>query len=366
MRATRAGTGSAMPSTCSRAALPTLTATDVFGRDRGLELDARQVDDLDQLGIDGDALARLHQALRDEAARSARRSTRVGARLARQLDRGLRRLSVARAPARCRDRGLERGRRDEALRRPAPGCSRARARRCRAGLRATPPVCSAWRSFQSNSVVSRWPSTWPALTRSPSRTVSSLHLGRDARLDQRAVDRLQPARDRRACAAARRRARVDDVARREIEPPARLARRVAATRLLGLARLQRARDAARRAASTASSGSSHFSGSGSSVATPALRAGAAWRGGRAHAGPSAGRARGRAAPGRAGLRSSRFGSSCGVRPAQAPSECLFIDQEDQRRHQRMDDVVDIDRRGIRRASMPRWTMLGEHARRPAR
>ena len=33
-------------------------------------------------------------------------------------------------------------------------------------------VCSAWRSRQSSSVVSSWPSTWPRLTLSPSRTVS--------------------------------------------------------------------------------------------------------------------------------------------------------------------------------------------------
>ena len=56
-------------------------------------------------------------------------------------------------------------------------------------------VCSAWRSFSSSSVVSSWPRTWPARTLSPSRTVSDLQLAGDPRPDDGAVDRLQPARD---------------------------------------------------------------------------------------------------------------------------------------------------------------------------
>ena len=39
---------------------------------------------------------------------------------------------------------------------------------------AAPACCSAWRSRQSNSVASSWPSTWPARTVSPSRTVRVL------------------------------------------------------------------------------------------------------------------------------------------------------------------------------------------------
>ena len=139
-------------------------------RDAGLQLQPRQVDDLDQLGIHRHALARLGQALRDQPAdRRAQRG--VGERLARQLHAGQRGLQ----------RGLRAGfgghgvvqhrGRDEALRDQrlvvVQGALRDVELRARASA-----CCSAWRSRQSYSVVSSCVSTWPARTLSPSRTAT--------------------------------------------------------------------------------------------------------------------------------------------------------------------------------------------------
>ncbi len=76
----------------------------------------------------------------------------------RGLQRGLRRR-------RRWTRGVQRVARDEALRRPAPGCWPARAAAMSSCACAAAACCSAWRSRHSNSVASSWPSNWPAVTR---------------------------------------------------------------------------------------------------------------------------------------------------------------------------------------------------------
>jgi hypothetical protein len=118
---------------------------------------------------------------------------------------------------------------------------------------------SAWRSRQWNSVSSSWPISWPACTRSPSRTPRLLQLGGDLGLDDGAVHRLQPARHRQRAPPAR------CAARRATSPGARSTACVERAHgrgrrgLLGLARQQRAGD---QHPPTTSSTSSGIHGSG--------------------------------------------------------------------------------------------------------
>ena len=68
---------------CDR--LANLNLGDVFGRDGSFELDARQIDDLDELGVHRDALARLCEALRHDSG-DRRDEQCIGATLARDFD----------------------------------------------------------------------------------------------------------------------------------------------------------------------------------------------------------------------------------------------------------------------------------------
>ena len=237
MRTTRAATGSARPSTCRRAAWPTRTSTTSSGAHRGFELDARQVDDLDQPRVERHALARLHQALRHQAGDRRARARRRAPPCARARRRPARPAAWPAAPAALLTEVSSAGRRDEALVDQRLVVVERALRRCRAapaptaacllGL-AQPPARTRWRR------AGRSPGR--PCTRSPSRTVSDLHLGRHLGLDEGAVDRLQAARDRRACApvrrarhAPRRRARVRQPARRWLRRAAAARSRLART-----------------------------------------------------------------------------------------------------------------------------------------
>ena len=119
----------------------------------------------------------------------------IGARLARQLHAGQRGLQRGLCAGLGGHRVVQHGRRDEALRHQRLVVVQRALRRCRAARARPAPAARPGASRQSNSVVSSWASNWPARTLSPSRTATDLHLGRDARLDEGAVHRLQAARD---------------------------------------------------------------------------------------------------------------------------------------------------------------------------
>ena len=82
--------------------------------DRSLELDPRQVDDLQNLGVDRDPLAGLGQALCDQASDRCDEH-RVGARLAGQFHGGQRGLQRGLGSGFARCRTVQRGGRNKAL-----------------------------------------------------------------------------------------------------------------------------------------------------------------------------------------------------------------------------------------------------------
>ena len=194
MRATCAATGPAMPSTSSVARRPIVSAADVLGRERRLDLDLRQVDDLDQPGVDRDPFAgcAMRCATRPEIGATRVASLRL---LRASADRRQRRLVAGPRAGLVGDRGLQAGRRDEALRHQGAVVLERALRDVELRLgrrrRSARPGCS----FSSSSVVSSWPSTWPARTAVAFAHRQRLDLGGDPRPDDGAVDRLQPARD---------------------------------------------------------------------------------------------------------------------------------------------------------------------------
>ena len=336
----------AMPSTCEPRGGRSRSAADVFGRDRRLRARCAT-------GRRSRPAWRRSRPARPAAPCAATTRPPIGAdqhRVGAAPCGPARRRpapprSVARAPASVEIEVSSAGRRDEAL-----GDQRAvvleralrdvELRRASTTRSARPGAASS-----SSSVVSSWPSTWPALTRVAFAHGQRLHLGGDlAPCTIGAVDRLQPARDRRACAAARAGARRRRRSGARSSAGRRLRRRGRrAPARLG-APIERAADEAaddrerdhRRAATSASASS-----------RDPLLACAACRG-RSRPAPLATRASaGRAAPGRSAPRSPRFGSSMLADRAGA-ERMLVHDQEQQRRHQRMDHVGDVDRRGTRR------------------
>ena len=97
-----------------RRALPDANRDRVGRRERGLELDAAQIDHLDHAGVDRHAFARLHQSLRDLAGDGALQHG-VVERLARHVDRGQRGPVRGARRIQVGLRGVERGLGDEAL-----------------------------------------------------------------------------------------------------------------------------------------------------------------------------------------------------------------------------------------------------------
>ncbi|EWS52467.1 hypothetical protein X551_04749 [Methylibium sp. T29] len=142
----------------------------VLGRDRRLELDPRQIDDLDQLRVDRHAFTGLRSALRHLAG-DRRTQHRVVLGLARQFGSRPGRLQRRTCGGRVRDRRVERVLRDEALiHQGAVVLQRALGDvELRAGLGRL-----LLRLAQLPGVLGRVDSTstWPAVTRSPSRTLS--------------------------------------------------------------------------------------------------------------------------------------------------------------------------------------------------
>jgi hypothetical protein len=87
---------------------PTRSVGHVLRRDGGLQLEARQVDDLDDAPVQRHPLARLHQALRHQAA-DRRHQRAVTAALAGQFHAASAACRLAWAPASLLDRGVQRG-----------------------------------------------------------------------------------------------------------------------------------------------------------------------------------------------------------------------------------------------------------------
>ena len=169
MRATRALTGSIRPSTCSAAVWPSASATTSSGataassssRDRSTISTmrastatrspgcARRCETRPEIGATSVPSARALRAS-STAAIAARWLACAAASLDTEVSNPVGEMKPCATSARL----------FSSVRLAMSSCARA-----------DEAVCSAWRSRQSSSVVSSWPSTWPALTRSPSRTL---------------------------------------------------------------------------------------------------------------------------------------------------------------------------------------------------
>ena len=315
------------------------SAADVLGRQRRLELELRQVDDLDQLRVDRDPFAGLHHALRHQAGDRRDQRRVVAASCAPARPRPGPRRSVARAPASFEIEVSRPVARDEALRDQRAVVLERAGARCRAA------TWSTTRSARpaSASARARWCRAGrapgrrgPGRLRAPSSDFTSAATA--ARTTALLTAFSPPETSRRArqidvARRRRRRRRRGRVRRRRSRRGARPARPG------GLARDQGAGDEAAEhgerdhaAAATSASASSR---------PPLLLPGAS-------SSPAGSRWRRRAGV----CRPCSTRSICAVdhrlrvelRAGDAGAERMLVhDQEEQRRDQRMDDVLDLDR-----------------------